>query len=125
MVMDVEQNRSNENHQVLAVFDGLLPMVCYSLLSAVILCFAYNVLIFLDEHFSAIILLIFNIFQDYEGDVKPSVNPSYIRNEMKGNLNSRGSVNAMISFVLKISANYFRSLRVFTFILYCTAFDNV
>ena len=37
IMMDVEQNRSSENKQVLMVFDGLLPMVCSSFF-IVILC---------------------------------------------------------------------------------------
>ena len=59
--MDVEQKRSNENQQVLAVFDGLLPMVCFlsfQQFCVVISCFAYIVMMFLDENFSAVIQLI-------------------------------------------------------------------
>ena len=91
----------------LVVFDGLLPRVCYFL---VFLC-SYSLL----DIYSCMISqwagfgchsIIFENFQDDEGDFKPNNSPPYIPNEMKGNPTykcyNRRLVNTIIVFVLNI-----------------------
>ena len=97
-------------------------IVSFQKFCAIISCFAYIVVLFLVEHVSPVIFLIFKISQEYEGDFKPSISASYIPNDMKGNLTykfySRRLVDAMIVFVLNVAINYFSRLSVFTFFSY-------
>ena len=114
-MMDVDQNMSSESMQVLAVFDGLLPMVCWSFFIQLYHILHLLVFDFKMNIFWHVTLLVFNIFQESEGDFKPDINPSYIPNDMKGNLTYRCSNRSFgdsccDSLALIIVVKYFRSL---------------
>ena len=96
-------------------------MLSFPLFCAFILYFSFIGVWFLNKHVSVVNLIIFNIFQEYEGDFKPNINPSYIPNDVKGDLTSKcyncKFVNILFVFVLNFSVKYFNMLYVFTFLI--------
>ena len=127
-MMHIEQNLSNENEQVLAVFDGLLPMVCCSSISVVLCSYSMFCIYWcmFSEHVSVVFPLIFIFFQEFEGDFKQNISSLFNPNDVEGNGTIRVTmVDQWMARLFFYSRLFLCILSVFAFLMYCTPHDSV